>query len=216
MRRFTPLAVLSLATSLLILACTDGSGGTVQETPASEDRQASEYEQAILDVDGVFFTEISFPGEDQIDRIWIDAAHDVSCKEVLVGGKFIAASLVFEGVRREIKDARPGSSVRLGDAGSERILLADLPHLDLLAQVAHEFVEASPLLILEARLADPEGGQELVSRVLLDPETLFPTRGSISRKLEDGTIASSEYIYENTQVLDGNLSPNSQERCRVD
>ncbi len=194
-----------LALLALVAACSSGGDDI---SPRSD----SPYEAAILDVDGVFYVEVGFTQEAQVNRTWFDPARNLACEEISENGQFLGARFYENNQQKDITAGR-GESEGLPIPNT---LFSVLPYLGALAAQDHVTVEESPRLVLEARIPFPESGLEVTSRVELDPDTLFPVRSVISAEFTPGVTESSEYLYENSQVLEGRLDPGSRGTCRVE
>ncbi len=191
--------LLLLAGLLVMAACSSGGD--------------SPYEAAILDVDGVFYVEVGFTQEAQVNRTWFDPARNLACEEISENGQHIGARFFENNQQKDITAGR-GESQALPIPNT---LFSVLPYLGTLAAWDHVTVEESPRLVLEARGRLEDSGIEATSRVELDPDTLFPIRSTLSGEATPGVLLSSEFLYENAQVLEGRrLDPRSRGTCRVE
>ncbi len=172
----------------------------------------SPYEAAILNIDGVFYVEVGFTQEAQVNRTWFDPARNLACEEISENGQYIGARFYQNNQQKDITAGR-GESQGLP---IHYTLFSVLPYLGTLAGHDHVTVEESPLLVLEARVRLQDFGVEATSRVELDPNTLFPVRSTLSAETAPGVTETSEYLYENSQVLEGRLDPGSRGTCRVE
>ena len=197
-------AVAALALLALVAACSSGGDD-------SSPRSDSPYEAAILDVDGVFFVEVGFTQEAQVNRTWFDPARGLACEEIFENGQYIGARFYENNQQKDITAGR-------GEAEGlpiSKTIFSVLPYLGALAAQDHMTVEERPRLVLEATARLPESGLEATSRVELDPDTLFPIRSVVSVETMPGVTVSSEFLYENSQVVEGRLDPGSRGTCLV-
>lgn len=205
-------SIVILVTTLLMgFGCNNESGGLPGRTPVTPDPM--DYQAAIVPAGGLFYTELGFSYDTQVNRTWVEPSANVACVEVHIDDRIVSVSLYSDGALRETIEGSTFPPIDI-PSDMEPWSLLVLPYLDALQQVTHERVSEDPV-VLVVEPYNPETGNTLSSRVELHAETLFPILHETGQRDSSGDLRVATTFYQNSRIIDGTLDVNSRGRCEI-
>ncbi len=176
---------------------------------------AEQYQRAILDVDGLFYTEIRVPQESQVNRVWIDPQAALACEEIVVDGEHLATTLYSGEEKQDISPGREETHEEPISSSLSSPFLTVLPYLEELATRDYHRTQTNSTVILEAEIPMNNTDQIVNSKVTLDANTLFPIEQRLTAADESEVRKPFEMLYENVRTINGKLDPNSRGTCQM-